>query len=793
MSVDGISNTFYPITLSGLTLTDSLNTAYVPYTSANTTVNLNNQDLSNVKTLTAKTLTVGASYPLYAYNVFSYSPTVASIILNGDNQNPFLDGDIFKITGSSIASVNTTYTVLVNYPSGGFFTVLNNAGLSGNNYPTGGIAYLNGTGNVSSITSSTGTLTATTSTISGTETADTLKVLTLLNVGTSTPVGNIYMAGATSSVAAYLQYGVGGTVSAISDRLIIKKGDGTTVMSFSGTGTISIPSLVSGFMYMDATGLATIQQAIFSVGQTAACSPNLLLAGGGAFQISSTTNSEQYFVVSKDGYYQSTAALGSYDWYVGSVLKFNINSTRALFSTPVYGTGVVATGNPTLAAGTTAMWMLVESSATGVLGAGLYGTNYYPISYRGKTHQWQCDGVEKMNLSSTAFNVLGTVANIYTGTRSGAISNMALGSLTLGSTNNSYGGGSSWNSNTAGLLFETNNNTEIQVHHSGSNITSLMYYNGGNQQIYIGRDSGWGAKPLNIQGSLVCNSGSAFNGDVGVNANLYARSVIISGNGLYTAGCIYSDSNWGMLFRAAVNGAINSYNFRNSDGTEVMSITQSGNVGLGVQQASAKLDVRGPMVVRAGDYSTCWYGPNSSYNSYLLVGAGNGSSQVDGQTACVKTTNGNLHLDCAVGYSMYLNYYTNGSAYATTYYFGGFAYGSDERYKENIITADNELCYENIKKIRIVRYNFIKDSIFDRCTGNDKNRLGVLAQDLEKIYPNSVTETKDPETDTPFKAVDTRQMYYTLVGCTQELQKKVEEQQKQIDELTKLVQSLLNK
>ena len=52
MSVDGISNTFYPITLSGLTLTDSLNSTYVPYANASTTLNLNQQSLANVKDIT---------------------------------------------------------------------------------------------------------------------------------------------------------------------------------------------------------------------------------------------------------------------------------------------------------------------------------------------------------------------------------------------------------------------------------------------------------------------------------------------------------------------------------------------------------------------------------------------------------------------------------------------------------------------------------------------------------------------------------------------------------------------
>ena len=49
------------------------------------------------------------------------------------------------------------------------------------------------------------------------------------------------------------------------------------------------------------------------------------------------------------------------------------------------------------------------------------------------------------------------------------------------------------------------------------------------------------------------------------------------------------------------------------------------------------------------------FGPNSTWGAYLMVGSnGNGTS---GSYASVATTNGNLHLDAASGYGMYLNYY----------------------------------------------------------------------------------------------------------------------------------------
>jgi len=90
----------------------------------------------------------------------------------------------------------------------------------------------------------------------------------------------------------------------------------------------------------------------------------------------------------------------------------------------------------------------------------------------------------------------------------GAVPNnhMASGSLTIGSLTASFGGGSSWNANTAGLMLETAANTEIAVHDSMTRVASIVYYEGeGFNRFTIGRDMGWGAI-----------STVAINGNVGI-------------------------------------------------------------------------------------------------------------------------------------------------------------------------------------------------------------------------------------------------------------------------------------
>ncbi len=76
---------------------------------------------------------------------------------------------------------------------------------------------------------------------------------------------------------------------------------------------------------------------------------------------------------------------------------------------------------------------------------------------------------------------------------------MASGSLTLGTITKNYGGGTGgWNTNTAGLLMECLDNTEIAVHDSGTTVASFMYY--GSNVFTIGRNMGFGggASPVNF-------------------------------------------------------------------------------------------------------------------------------------------------------------------------------------------------------------------------------------------------------------------------------------------------------
>jgi hypothetical protein len=65
--------------------------------------------------------------------------------------------------------------------------------------------------------------------------------------------------------------------------------------------------------------------------------------------------------------------------------------------------------------------------------------------------------------------------------------------------------------------------------------------------------------------------------------------------------------------------------------------------------------------------------------------------------------------------------------------------GSDERYKENIIDADLDICYNNIKNLKLKRFNY-KEEVF-RDPASDNTKLGFIAQEVNEIFPKSVVST----------------------------------------------------
>jgi hypothetical protein len=103
---------------------------------------------------------------------------------------------------------------------------------------------------------------------------------------------------------------------------------------------------------------------------------------------------------------------------------------------------------------------------------------------------------------------------------------------------------------------------------------------------------------------------------------------------------------------------------------------------------------------------------------------------------------------------------------------------SDERFKQNITTLPNAL--NQLLQLRGTNYFFNTTAYPERNFSGDK-QLGVIAQEVEKVFPDLVTTGKDG-----YKSVN-------YIGLIPVMIESIKEQQKQIETLTKMVNQLLNK
>jgi hypothetical protein len=91
---------------------------------------------------------------------------------------------------------------------------------------------------------------------------------------------------------------------------------------------------------------------------------------------------------------------------------------------------------------------------------------------------------------------------------------------------------------------------------------------------------------------------------------------------------------------------------------------------------------------------------------------------------------------------------------------------SDKRIKKDIQDANLDICYSNVKNIQLRRYTWLSNAM------QDQTQLGWIAQEVETIFPKSVTTipmSSDGFVD--FKMLNSDQIYASLFGCVQKLQK----------------------
>ena len=113
---------------------------------------------------------------------------------------------------------------------------------------------------------------------------------------------------------------------------------------------------------------------------------------------------------------------------------------------------------------------------------------------------------------------------------------------------------------------------------------------------------------------------------------------------------------------------------------------------------------------------------------------------------------------------------------------------SDRRIKENIEKASYDKCYDNINKLELYRFNYIKEL---NNINKDMKQLGYIAQEVEDIFPKAVSSQpfyNNSLSIPDLLSIDISQINYSLYGAV----KKLIEIDKNKEERIKKMECLLN-
>lgn len=191
--------------------------------------------------------------------------------------------------------------------------------------------------------------------------------------------------------------------------------------------------------------------------------------------------------------------------------------------------------------------------------------------------------------------------------------------------------------------------------------------------------------------------------------------------------------------------------------TELFRINGNGNVGVGISDPAFRLDVGDRMRIRStpGNSAGVWLNSDDNITSPAFVGMkANDEVGFYGQTG-------------TAGWRFYVNT-TTGNAWMQ----GSLTQNSDMRLKKDISLLQDPL--QKIIQLHGYNYHWKNENADSRL------QTGVLAQEVQKLFPELVSENKEG-----ILAVN----YSGLIPVMIE---SIKEQQKQIDELKKLVEKFLS-
>ena len=110
---------------------------------------------------------------------------------------------------------------------------------------------------------------------------------------------------------------------------------------------------------------------------------------------------------------------------------------------------------------------------------------------------------------------------------------------------------------------------------------------------------------------------------------------------------------------------------------------------------------------------------------FLFYTAGNSDNSRPGSSG---GSRGGLKIAHTLELGATKAYKTSGTTWEVT---------SDKRVKENIIAADIDICYENVKNLPLKRFNYVDN--YSENPIDDRTQLGWIAQDVSSVLPKAIS------------------------------------------------------
>lgn len=378
------------------------------------------------------------------------------------------------------------------------------------------------------------------------------------------------------------------------------------------------------------------------------------------------------------------------------------------------------------------------------------------------------------------------VANT-TGTANVGVGVIPLGNNTTGSYNTAVGQESLRNNTTA------SNNTAVgyQAGYSqtGTNNTYLGYQAGytttsQGSNTFIGYKAGYAHNPsdgyttcVGSQAGQAITSGN-YNTLIGSQAGIAlttgSSNCFVGANGTYASGQLMTTGSKNTIL-GSFSGNNGGLDIRTSSNNVVLSDGDGNPRGLFISGGWFKVQGDGSYQDTAGLYHEFSSAQNNQ--AFIVACSSTGSSVVGirSKLPAGASASAKFYLAELSGTGTVFQVISNGNVQNTNNSYGAI---SDVKLKENIVDATPKLA--DMMKVQIRNYNLKSDP--------QHKQIGVIAQELEQVFPSMVEETADTDSEGNDLGTTTKSVKYSvfvpmLIKSIQELKALVDAQATEIAEL----------